>query len=44
LEEVDFASKVAGLLGEFETTNQFLVGKLKERLKKKDLLMSQLKN
>jgi hypothetical protein len=44
LEEVDFASEVAGTLGEFATTNQFLVGKLKERLKKKDLLMSQLQN
>jgi hypothetical protein len=44
LEEVDFVEEVAGSLGDFTTTNQFSVGNLKERLKQKDLLISQLQN
>jgi ABC-type phosphate transport system auxiliary subunit len=44
LEEVDFAEEVAGSLGAFATANQFSVGNLKERLKKKDLQISQLHN
>jgi hypothetical protein len=44
LEEEDFATDVAGSLGAFATTNQFSVGNLKERLKQKDLLISQLQN
>jgi ABC-type phosphate transport system auxiliary subunit len=44
LEEVYFATEVAGLLGDFATTNQYSVGNLKEQLKQKDLLVSQLKN
>jgi cell division septum initiation protein DivIVA len=44
LEEVDFAEEVAGSLGDFATTNQFSVGNLKERLKQKDLQISQLQN
>jgi hypothetical protein len=42
LEEVDFVEEVAGSLGDFATTNQFSVGNLKERLKQKELLISQL--
>jgi hypothetical protein len=42
LEEEDFATDVAGSLGDFATTNQFSVGNLKEKLKQKDLLVSQL--
>ena len=44
LEEVDFAEEVAGSLMSFATTNQFSVGNLKERLKQKDLQISQLHN
>jgi hypothetical protein len=44
LEEVDFVEEVAGSLGAFVTTNQFSVGNLKERLKQKDLQISQLQN
>ena len=44
LEEVDFVEEVASSLGVFETTNQFSVGNLKERLKQKDLQISQLQN
>jgi hypothetical protein len=44
LEEVDFAKEVAGSLGDFATTNQFSIGNLKERLKKKELLISQLQH
>jgi hypothetical protein len=44
LEEEDFATEVAGSLGAFAMTNQFSVENLKERLKKKDLLISQLQN
>jgi len=33
LEEVEFVEEVAGLLGDFATTNQFSFGSLKERLK-----------
>jgi ABC-type phosphate transport system auxiliary subunit len=35
---------VAGSLGSFATTNQYSVGNLKEQLKQKDLLVSQLQN
>lgn len=42
LEEEDFTTDVAGSLGAFATTNQFSVGNLKEKLKQKDLLVSQL--
>jgi hypothetical protein len=35
---------VAGLLGDFATKNQYSVGNLKEQLKKKDLMISQLQN
>jgi chromosome segregation ATPase len=44
LEEVDFVEEVAGSLGDFATTNQFSVGNLKERLKQKDLQISQLQD
>jgi hypothetical protein len=44
LEELDFAEEVAGSLGAFATTNQFSVENLKERLKQKDLQISQLQN
>jgi hypothetical protein len=44
LEEADFATEVAGSLGDFATTNQYSVGNLKEQLKQKDLLVSQLQN
>ena len=44
LEEVDFVEKVASSLGDFATTNQFSVRNLKERLKQKDLQISQLHN
>jgi hypothetical protein len=44
LEEEDFATDVAGSLGDFATTNQFSVGNLKEKLKQKDLLVSQLQD
>jgi predicted RNase H-like nuclease (RuvC/YqgF family) len=44
LEEEDFATEVAGSLGDFATTNQFSVENLKERLKQKDLMISQLQN
>jgi ABC-type phosphate transport system auxiliary subunit len=36
--------EVAGSLGAFATTNQYSVGNLKEQLKQKDLLVSQLQN
>jgi hypothetical protein len=42
LEEEDFATDVAGSLGDFATTNQFSVSNLKEKLKQKHLLVSQL--
>jgi type II secretory pathway component PulC len=42
LEEEDFATDVVGSLGDFATTNQFSVSNLKEKLKKKHLLVSQL--
>jgi hypothetical protein len=42
LEEADFAMEVAGSLGDFSTTNRYSVGNLKEQLKQKDLLVSQL--
>jgi hypothetical protein len=44
LEEVDFTMDMAGLLGDFATTNQYSVRNLKEKLKKKDMLVNQLKN
>jgi hypothetical protein len=44
LEDVDFAMDVAVSLGSLATTNRYLVGNLKEQLKHKDLLLSQLKN
>jgi hypothetical protein len=44
LEEEDFATEVAGSLGAFATTNQFSVDNLKEKLKQKDLLVSQLQD
>jgi hypothetical protein len=44
LEEAEFAMEVAGSLGAFSTTNQYSVGNLKEQLKQKDLLVSQLQN
>jgi hypothetical protein len=44
LEEVDFVEEVAGSLGAFATANQFSVGSLKERLKQKDMQISQLQN
>jgi hypothetical protein len=44
LEEEDFATEVAGSLGDFATTNQFSVSNLKEKLKQKDMLISQLQN
>jgi len=34
--------EVVGSLGDFSTTNQYLVGNLKEQLKQKDLLAIQL--
>jgi len=36
--------EVAGSLGYFFTENQYSVGNLKEQLKQKDLLVSQLQN
>ena len=36
LEEGDFATEVSGSLGDFATTNLFLVDNLKEKLKKKN--------
>jgi hypothetical protein len=42
LEEADFTMEVAGSLGDFATTNHYSVANLKEQLKKKDLLVSQL--
>jgi hypothetical protein len=42
LEEEDFATDVAGSLGSFATTNQYSVGNLKEKLKQKYMLVSQL--
>jgi ABC-type phosphate transport system auxiliary subunit len=44
LEEAEFSMEVAGSLGDFATTNQYSVGNLKEQLKQKDLLVSQLQN
>jgi len=44
LEEVDFVEEVAGSLGAFATANQFSVGNLKERLKQKELPISQLQS
>jgi hypothetical protein len=44
LEEEDFTTDVAGLLGDFATTNQFSVGNLTKKLKQKDLLVSQLQD
>jgi hypothetical protein len=44
LEEVDFVEEVAGSLGVFATTNQFSFGNLKERMKQKDLQISQLQD
>jgi hypothetical protein len=41
-EETDFTTDVEDSLGAFSTTKQFLVGNLKEKLKQKDLLVSQL--
>jgi hypothetical protein len=42
LEEVYFVEEVVGSLGDFAMANQFSVGKLKERMKQKDLEISQL--
>jgi hypothetical protein len=36
--------EVVGSLGSFSTKNRYSVGNLKEKLKKKDLLVSQLQN
>jgi hypothetical protein len=44
LEEVDFTTDVASSLGASATTNQYSVGNLKEKLKQKYLLISQLQN
>jgi ABC-type phosphate transport system auxiliary subunit len=44
LEEAEFAMEVAGSLGDFSTTNRYSVGNLKEQLKQKDLLVSQLQS
>jgi ABC-type phosphate transport system auxiliary subunit len=44
LDEEDFATDVAGSLGDFATTNQFSVSNLKEKLKQKDMMISQLQN
>jgi hypothetical protein len=41
-EETYFTTDVVDSLGSFSTTNQFSVGNLKEKLKQKDLLVSQL--
>jgi hypothetical protein len=43
-EETYFSMDVADSLGAFATTNQFSVGNLKEKLKQKDLLVSQLRD
>jgi hypothetical protein len=43
-EEVDFTTDVADSLGSFATANQFSVSGLKEKLKQKDLLVSQLQD
>jgi hypothetical protein len=43
-EEEEFTIEVTGSLGDFATTNQFSVSNLKEKLKQKDMLISQLKN
>jgi hypothetical protein len=44
LEKEDFATDVTGSLGAFAIVNQFSVGNLKEKLKQKDLLVSQLQD
>jgi hypothetical protein len=44
LEEEDFATEVAGSLGDFATTNLFSVDNLKEKLKQKNQMISQLQN
>jgi ABC-type phosphate transport system auxiliary subunit len=44
LEEEEFATEVAGSLGSFATTNLFSVDNLKEKLKKKNQMISQLQN
>jgi hypothetical protein len=44
LEEEDFAMDVAGSLGDFSIENRYSVGNLKEPLKQKNILVSQLQN
>jgi hypothetical protein len=44
LEEEEFATEVAGSLGDFVTTNQFSESSLKEKLKQKDMLIGKLQN
>jgi peptidoglycan hydrolase CwlO-like protein len=44
LEEEDFSIEVAGSLGSFATTNLFSVDNLKEKLKQKNQVISQLQN
>jgi hypothetical protein len=44
LEEEDFATEVAGSLGDFATANLFSVDNLKEKLKQKNQVISQLQN
>ena len=43
-EEINFTTDMVDSLGAFATANQFLVGNLKEKLKKKDLLVSQMQD
>jgi chromosome segregation ATPase len=44
LEEVEFPDEIAGTLGDYATTNQYLFGTLKERLKQKYMLIRKLQN
>jgi peptidoglycan hydrolase CwlO-like protein len=44
LEEEDFVVEVAGSLGDFAKTNLFSVDNLKEKIKKKNQVISQLQN
>jgi len=41
-EEIGFAKEVARTLEDYETTNQYSVGTLKEQIKQKDLLIRKL--
>ena len=44
LEEEDFATEIAGSMGAMETTNFFIVGNMRTRIKKSDNMIAQLQD